>query len=351
MLVLARSRTLAFWLLSCLTFCLTIPSTTLAQQQQTLGSIIGHIRLARGEAPPDRVMVTLEIRGAAMDSVFTDSQGTFGFHNLAPNPYYVTVDDEHYQSVRMSAAIAPTTLNPVVFVDISLAPKAPAASDSALPAKSPGANPDLMDVREYSAKFPKRARKEFEKGLEADRAGKRDEAVHHYQKALEIAPDFYYAHNNLGSDYLSKSDFAGARKEFEQVVRLNQSDATAYFNLSNVCMLMGQLPDARLYLEEGMRRQPVSALGQFLLGSLNLRSGKLPEAERALRQAVQLDPVMVQPRLQLVNLFLQQGRKEDAVAELHAFVSTFPDNSFNKQAKVLLQRLETPSKPTAAIPQ
>jgi tetratricopeptide (TPR) repeat protein len=351
MLVPARSRTVALSLLGCFAACLAVSGTILAQQQQTLGSVMGHVRVVRGDSPPEPVMVTLEIRGAAMDSVYTDSQGTFGFHNLAPNSYYVSVNDEHYQSVRTSAVISPTSLNPVIFVDITLVPKSSAKADSVSLAKPQGGNPDLTDVREFTAKFPKPARKEFEKGVEADRAGKRDEAIHHYQKAVQVSPDFYYAHNNLGSDYLSKSDFVGARKEFEQVVRLNQSDAAAYFNLSNVCMLTAQLPDAHRYLEEGMRRQPDSALGHFLLGSLNLREGKLPEAERALRQAVQLNPVMVQPRLQLVNLFLQQGRREEAVGELHAFMSTFPDNSFDKQAKDLLRRLEISPKATAATPQ
>jgi tetratricopeptide (TPR) repeat protein len=186
--------------------------------------------------------------------------------------------------------------------------------------------------------------------LEADRVGKRDDAIHHYQKAIQVSPDFYYAHNNLGSDYLGRSDFAAARKEFERVVELNQSDATAYFNLSNVCMLMGQVPDAERFLDEGLRREPDSALGQFLLGSLDLRAGKLPEAEHALRNAIQLNPVMAQSRLQLVNLYLQHGRKQDAAAELHAFVSAFPDNPFNKQAQQLLQRLEVPAKPAASAP-
>jgi lipopolysaccharide biosynthesis regulator YciM len=320
--------------------------TTLAQQTQTLGSIIGHVHVVRGEVPPERVLVTLEVRGGAMDSVYTDSQGTFGFHSLGPNPYYVTVNDEHYEPVRMPAVIMPTSLNPTTFLDIALVPKQPPKEDRGSSPNPAGANPNMIDARDYSARFAKRAVKEFEKGMSADRTGKKDEAIHHYQKAIAIAPDFYFARNNLGSDYLSKSDFVGARKEFEQVVRLNQSDGAAYFNLSNVCMLTGQLPDARRYLEEGMRRQPDSALGHFLLGSLNLHEGKLLEAERALRQAVQLDPVMVQPRLQLVNLFLQQGRKEDAVGELHAFMSTFPDNSFNKQAKDLLHRLETPANAT-----
>ena len=345
--VLARCRIVPFF--TPILFCCAVCSTTLAQQTQALGSIIGHVHVVRGDAPPQRILVTLEVRGAPMDGVYTDSQGTFGFHNLSPNPYYVTVNDEHYQPVRMSAVIMPTSLNPVTFLDITLVPQ-PSKEAVGLPSKSAGANPDLMDVREYTAKFPKAARKEFEKGLGADGAQKRDEAIRHYQKAIQAAPDFYYAHNNLGSDYLARSDFAAARKEFERVVELNQSDATAYFNLSNVCLLMNQVPDAQRFLDEGFRRQPDSALGQFLLGSLNLKTGKLPEAERALRQAVQLNPVMVQARLQLVNLYLQQGRKQDAVTELHAFVSAFPDNPFNKQAKQLLQRLEDPGKPSGSAP-
>jgi tetratricopeptide (TPR) repeat protein len=250
--------------------------------------------------------------------------------------------------VRVAAVILPTSLNPVTFLDITLVPL-PSKDSGGLSQKSAGANPDLMDVREYTAKVPKAARKEFDKGVRADGAGKRDEAIRHYQKAIEIDPGFYAAHNNLGSAYLSKSDFAAARKEFEQVVALNQSDATAYFNLSNVCLLMNQAPDARRFLDEGFRRQPDSALGQFLLGSLYLRAGKMPEAEHALRQAIQLSPVMVQPRLQLVNLYLQQGRKQDAVTELHAFVSAFPGNPFNKHAQQLLQRLENPA-PAGSAP-
>lgn len=342
--VLAKCRTDA-WLLILVFLPCALFSTVLGQQSQTLGSIIGRVHVARGEAPTQRVLVTIEVRGAAMDSVYTDSQGTFGFHNLQPNPYYIVVNDEQYQSVRIAAVVMPTSLSPTTFVDVTLVPKPGRDEARGSPAKPAGGSPDLMDVREYNAKFSKAARKEFEKGLEADRNAKTDEAMRHYQKAVQIDPSFYAAHNNLGSDYLSKSDFAAARKEFEQVLTLNQSDATAYFNLSNVCMLTNELSEAHRFLHEGFRRQPDSALGQFLLGSLHLRAGELPEAERALRHAVELNPLMVQPRLQLVNLYLQQDRKQDAATELHAFVSTFPGSPFEKQARQLLLRLENSAKP------
>jgi tetratricopeptide (TPR) repeat protein len=286
-------------------------------------------------------MVTLEVRGATMESTYTDSQGTFGFHQLLPNSYYVNINDDHYQPVRAKADIQSISLSPTVYLKLDLVPKSSAKNDATLPSKPSGANPEITDVREYTEHFPKSAVKEFRKGIRADAEGKIDEAIRHYQKAVHLAPDFYAAHNNMGSDYLGKADLSRARSEFEQVLKLNQSDAAAYFNLSNVDILMGHLVEARQLLDEGSRRQPDSALGQFLRGTLDLREGKLPEAEDALRQSIHLDPAMAQARLQLVNLFMQQGRKQDAATQLHEFLMAFPASPLAQQAKNLLHRLET----------
>jgi len=317
-------------------------------QQQTLGSIVGHVRVERGGSPPERILITLEFRGAAIQTSYTDSQGSYGFHSLPPNPYYVVIDDDHYQPERREAAIPPNNLSPTVFEDFTLVPRANVPSVVTLPDKQAGANSNMTDIREYAAKFPKPAVKEFKKGVNSDQDGNKDEAIKHYAKAVQIAPDFYQARNNLGSDYLSKSDFPGAKTQFSEAIRSNQSDSAGYFNLSNVCMLMGELAEARNYLDEGMRRDPESALGLFLLGSLDFKTGKLPEAEQALRKAILLNRTMVQARLQLVNLLLQLGKKDSAIAELHDFVSTFPDNSFSPQAKQLLKRLEASAQPGAA---
>jgi len=347
-----RSSSVGFRIQFCsiawISLCLAL--SMLAQgQQQIEGNIVGHIRVLRGDVPPERVMVTLEVRGAPMDSAYCDSSGTFGFHNLGANPYYVIVNDEKYEPIRKQVVIDPTQMAPIVFVDLILVPKKSAKPDAATSPNPGGSNPDMIDVREYADRFPKRAVKEFDKGLSADAQGKRDDAIRHYQKAVDIAPDFYLAHNNLGSDYQNKSDFPNARKEFERVVQLNQSDAAAYFNLSNVYMLTGQLTEAHQYLDEGLRRQPDSALGQFLLGSLDLRLKKLPQAELALRRAIELSPTMAQARLQLVNLLLEQGRKDAAASQLHDFLDKLPDSPFSIQAKQVLQKLEAPAKTASPI--
>jgi tetratricopeptide (TPR) repeat protein len=309
--------------------------------QDQLGKIVGQIRVDRGDFPPHQIMVELQVRFSTINSVYADSQGRFGFYGLEANPYHVLIRDEAFRPVDELAIVNPT-VSPTTMVQVILEPRQETKQNAAQD-RVGGSNPYLINSSEYKRNFPKSAVKEFEKGLDADGSGKTDDAARHYEKALRIAPDFYPAHNNLGSHYLNKGDSAAARKEFEEVIRLNQSDAAAYFNLTNVCLLLGQVNDAKRYLDEGMRRQPDSAFGQFLLGTLNIRESKLPQAEGALRRAIQLDPVMAQARLQLVNLLVQQGRKADAAEQLKEFVQAFPDNSLTPQARQLLQRLQSPA--------
>jgi predicted Zn-dependent protease len=329
------SRGAGFLVLTCLALCLSLSTHFHAQQQ--LGTVIGEVRVQRGDFPPQRVLVSLMVRGAPMESTYTDEEGKFGFYSLPLNLYFVDINDEHYQSVHERAVLSP--FSSTAFVQVTLIPKAAAKGEKPATQLS-GGNPNMMDVREYAKRFPKKAFKEFQKGLQADQDGKKDDAIRHYQKALEIAPDFYPAHNNLGSDQLGRNNLPDARKEFEKVIQLNQTDAAGYFNLANVCMLMNQLPDAQQFLGEGLRRQPESGLGKFLLGSLDLRTGKLGPAEQALRQSVELSPLMAQSRLQLINVLLKEGKKAEALDQLHGFINAFPASPFRPQAEQLLRRLE-----------
>jgi tetratricopeptide (TPR) repeat protein len=275
-----------------------------------------------------------------MDSVYTDSQGTFGFHNLPPEAYDVTVDDDQYQPVRMTAVMHPTTLSPTVYLDIQLTPKSD-ANGATLAPRQAGSDRYTMDIKDYSKSFPKKAVKEFEKGIEADRDNKKDEAIAHYRKAIEIAPDFHPAHNNLGTLYMGKSEFKSAEEQFRDAVRLDQNEAQAYFNLSNVLMLTSRYTEAETTLAQGLQRRPDSAFGYFLQGCLYGRTGKLAEAESSLRNSVRLDPKMSQAYLQLVNLYIRQNRREDAITQLQAFLKGFPDAAAAPKAKELLTKLQT----------
>ncbi|PYX09772.1 MAG: hypothetical protein DMG88_04760 [Acidobacteria bacterium] len=322
-------------------------SVSTLRAQVGVGNIIGELHLSRGDFP-GRVFIELQLRGATLASGYSDDEGKFGFYGLGSNPYHVVIHDERFYPVDKLVELN-TSISATSMAQISLTPREPARNEP-LVNREQGSNPHLSDSAEYRRRFSKNAVKEFDRGVESDRKGNHEDAIRHYEKAVTFAPDFYPAHNNLGSVYLSKSEFAAAQREFEEVIRLNQSDAAGYFNLSNVCTLMGQMPEAERYLGEGMRRQPDSALGHFVLGSLDIHLGKLPEAENALRQAIQLDPAMSEPRLQLVNLLLRQGRKADAIAQLRDFVGAFPASPHYTHARQLLQQLQSSSGPATSVP-
>jgi tetratricopeptide (TPR) repeat protein len=214
--------------------------------------------------------------------------------------------------------------------------------------RASGASPYLVDSADYNQRFPKKALKEYRRGVNAERQGKHDEAIADYLSALKISPDYYPAHNNLGSLYLGKSDFKSAEEQFQEVIRLDQNDADAYFNLGNVLMLTGRYSECEKALSSGLQRQPNSAFGSFLQGSLYGRTGRLSEAEKSLRTSLRLDVTMWQAHLQLVNLYLQQNQRQNAISELQAFLKAFPSAPAVPKASELLYKLQNENSPAHA---
>jgi tetratricopeptide (TPR) repeat protein len=239
--------------------------------------------------------------------------------------------------VKLDLAISTTS-----YANITLNPRTPAKSNGI--GRVPGSNPHVVDLSEYTRKFPKKAVKEYEKGLEAVSKNNAEDAIGHFQKCLELAADFYPAHNELGRAYLAKSDFGAAQQEFEEAIRLNQSDAEAHLNLGNVFLLTKKYSEALKNVEEGLRRDPNSGLGKFILGSAYEHLGRPREAEQALHEALQLDPGLSKVHLELVNLYLAEQKKIQASAELKAFLKDFPADPLAPKARQLLNRLQGPPK-------
>jgi Tfp pilus assembly protein PilF len=314
-----------------------VPSWLIAQQNQ-LGKIIGNVRVVKGDFPVHPVLISLEMRGSPIGSSYCDDQGRFGFYSLVANEYRVSVDDDAYEPVSETTEVNPAT-SIVNFVQIALVPR-PATKKDPLPGRVEGSNPFLVDPAEYNRQFPKKTRKEFDKGVEADHQGKTDDAIQHYEKALSYSPDFYPAHNNLGSAYVARQNFDAAQTQFEAALKGNQNDAQLYFNLANVLLLTQRYPAAEREIEDGLRRQQDSAFGHFLQGRLYSLTGHPDLAEKSLQTALQLDPKMSQAYLQLVNLYLQQKRTPEAIAELEAYLKAFPDSPLSSKARETLKRLQ-----------
>ena len=319
--------------------CFFIPSWLLAQQSnQQLGKIIGSVRVSRADFPTRPVLILLEMRGTPIGSAYCDDQGRFGFYSLVANEYRVTIDDDAYEPFAEIVRVDPASA-PMNWVQITLVQRSDNKKES-LSGRVEGSNPFLVDPAEYNRQFPKKTRKEFDKGVEADHQGKTDDAIQHYERALTYSPDFYPAHDKLGLVYLGRQNFEAAQPQFEAALKANQNDAQAYFNLTNVLLLTQRYPAAESEIQEGLQRRPDSAFGHFLQGSVYSHTGRPELAEKSLQSALQLDPKMSQAYLQLVNLYVQQKRTPEAIAELEAYLKAFPDSPLSPKARETLKRLQ-----------
>jgi Flp pilus assembly protein TadD len=310
---------------------------------QDLGNISGQIRLPGGGFLSERILVTLQGRGAIINSSYCDNEGRFAFSGLVANPYYVVIETEGYQPVRQQVIVVPT-ISQTNLVHIVLSPL-PGSTARGSPEGTLGANPNLVDVADFAKKFPPGVRKEFDAGRKAEERGDSAAAVKPFQAALRLAPDFYPARNGLGTQYMRKGDLQAAEREFRQVIAEDPNSAQAYFNLGNALFLTNRNGDAKQTLEAGLRLSPSNALGHYLNGSVLTRLGDFKAAEEQLKTARVLNPKMPQVPISLATLYLQSGREHEAAAMFEAFLRQFPNDPMVPKVRAALTKMAKTSSP------
>lgn len=314
---------------------------TFLQAQQTTDtiSIVGQLRVTRVGPPPVRVLVILERSGAQAGETYSDGEGKFSFIDVPPNLYRIVINQEGYRAVDIGVSLNASAQHTVYLPAIELVPED--KTGSAVQSTMKGANPALVDESALMDKFPKEAAKQYEKATKAERGGKHQEAIEHYEKALATAPAMYIARNNLASLYLEQQRFDEAEAQLKKVIAENRADANAYFNLANVYLLTNRFREATDSVEEGLKRQPQSGLGEFLMGSVLVREGNTQQAEKHFRLALNNDPHLANAHLALVNLYVKESRHDEAIAELSSFLKQSPDSPYAPHARELLTKLRS----------
>ena len=70
-----------------------------------------------------------------------------------------------------------------------------------------------------------------------------DEAIAHYQQALQIKPDYAQAHNNLGNALLKAKRVDEAIVHYQKALQIKPDNAEA---LNNLAWLLATCPDAHV---------------------------------------------------------------------------------------------------------
>ena len=126
-------------------------------------------------------------------------------------------------------------------------------------------------------------------GMALMSAGRHEEAVGHFLKAVETRPD-PETHNNLGSCLLYLGRFQEAADHFSSALRFDPNMVDALNNLGAALLLSGKPGDAIRIFNEVLERTPRDATVLSNLGVAFLQQGDRDRAKVYLSRALEFDP-------------------------------------------------------------
>jgi protein O-GlcNAc transferase len=134
-----------------------------------------------------------------------------------------------------------------------------------------------------------------------------DDAITHYQKALQLNPKHTVALYNLASAYHKKGQSERAITYYQKTLELDQN-AFAYNNLGTILQEKGELNEAITCYKNALKLNLDYDNAHVNLGSALLEMGKLDEAESCYRRVIQRRPNNLLPFENLLNTMLYKSR-------------------------------------------
>jgi tetratricopeptide (TPR) repeat protein len=167
-----------------------------------------------------------------------------------------------------------------------------------------------------------------------------------YRATLERNPDAWLAHNNLGNLLLAAGKRSEAMGHFEAALRLKSDFPEAHLSVGNALLdIPGRLDDAIAEYETAVRLSPNSDRAHTNLGNALLRAGRTVEGVAQLEQALRIYPDNAEAHNDLGNAFSRiPGRATDALAQYRLALSINPDfaEAHNNLGRALAQTGQLP---------
>ena len=157
--------------------------------------------------------------------------------------------------------------------------------------------------------------------------------------ALEVSPNNYLSHYNLGVALREQGDDAEAVYQLEQAIHLRPSYVDARCYLAAELNRRGHSDEAIQQLQEAIRIDPESWNARNTLGEILSENGRPTEALSQYQEAVRLNPDFAEARNGFGIALARQGRIDEAVTQFQEAVRIKPDLAEvrNNLGAILLQ--------------
>jgi len=174
---------------------------------------------------------------------------------------------------------------------VSLADKASDGERMLIQAAEAGANANPTKQKEILEKlvaaYPNDERAHFNLG--GYYFGQQDftQAIDHYKKATELAPDYSTAFNILGYAYRQNEAYSDAENAFKKYIQLIPNDPNPYDSYAELLLKMGRFDEAITQYNKALAVEPNFVNSHFGIAAALTYEGKASEAQAELQKITQ----------------------------------------------------------------
>jgi len=160
-------------------------------------------------------------------------------------------------------------------------------------------------------------------------------AIHHFNRAIQLDPQFGLAHDGLGAAYVNRvfkglggaEDFERAEAAFNKALSIDSNIIEARMLMVFVLLWRGQKQKAREEVARMRREAPGEPVVHFVKATLHRLDGEYDRALRSYDRLVLLDPAaFVVVSYNRALIFLYKGRFAEAQNELNRAATVEPNN-------------------------
>jgi protein O-GlcNAc transferase len=166
------------------------------------------------------------------------------------------------------------------------------------------------------------AEKHFDLAIQYSIDGKDAEAIPEYRKVLELMPDLYEAHINLGQVLLRSKNPTEALPHLQRAHEQKPSEFRPAYYLAEALFDLDRFAEAIPAYTAAVAIDPKNAPAELGWGRSLVRVDKRTEATAHYRKAVELDPELKSFLLELAQAHEDKGETEAAIA----IFKEFPEN-------------------------
>jgi tetratricopeptide (TPR) repeat protein len=196
--------------------------------------------------------------------------------------------------------------------------------------------------------FSEEALEEISSAREAVAKSEFYKAIGHFQKAIDIEPEFAEAHYNLGILLRKTGDLRRASKHFVKAIRHKEHYTLALLALGETLHMQRKYSQSNLYLKkyleyresEDIERERI-AQAHYLMGTNCFKLRQTPETILHLSMAIELDPgVHPHAYLHLANSYVMERDGTNAIKTYREFLKRYPEAPQKKEVMNILKKLE-----------